>query len=221
MTTVNVYNISGKKTGTVKVSDAVFACEANDALLHQVIVAYASNRRQSTAHTKDRSERRGSGRKPWKQKGTGNARTGSVRNPIWRKGGVIFGPTSERNFTKKTTLKMRRKAMSIALSEKLRSETILVVENFDFTEQKTKEFAAMLGALKIDGSCVTLLDTAEKEVAILSHNIPTVKSRSLATCNAHDIINHKVVLISKDALKKLDARVAVAAANADTTDLQK
>ncbi len=215
MTTVNVYNISGKKTGTVTVSDAVFACDSNDALLHQVTVAYAANRRQSTAHTKDRSERRGSGRKPWKQKGTGNARTGSVRNPIWRKGGVIFGPTSERNFTKDTTIKMRRKAMSVALSEKLRAETILVVENFDFAEHKTKSFAAMLSALKIDGSCVALLDTPEKDVALLSRNIPTVKSRSLATCNAHDIINHKIILISKDALEKLDARVGVAVANSE------
>ncbi len=209
MTQLNVYTIKGEKSGTVDVSDAVFSVPENMTLLHQVVVAYAANRRQSTAHTKDRGERKGSGRKPWKQKGTGNARTGSIRNPIWRGGGVVFGPRSEKNFKKKTTVKMRRKAMAVALSEKVRADQLLVVDSFSFDEMKTKHMAQALNALKIaDKSCVVVLSEDESAVSLTARNIPRVKSRSLSTVNAYDMVNHAIVLISKDALKKLEARLA-------------
>ncbi len=208
MAQLNVHTIEGKKSGTVDVSDTIFAHPSNPALLHQVVVAYAANRRQSTAHTKDRSERRGSGRKPWKQKGTGNARTGSIRNPIWRGGGIVFGPTSARNFTKKTTLKMRRKAMALALSEKVRSDQMVIVDAFSFPEMKTKHVAQALEALTITGkTCVIVLSEKEREVSLAARNIPRVKSRSLATINAYDIINHAAVLMTKDAVKELEGRL--------------
>ncbi len=209
MTQLNVHTIDGKKKGTIEVSDAFFAAPSNPVLLHQVVVAYAANRRQSTAHTKNRGERSGSGRKPWKQKGTGNARTGSIRNPIWRGGGVVFGPRSERNFTKKTTLKMRRKAMAVALSEKVRADQLFIVENFAFGETKTKNMAKALEALMIAGkSCVIVLSEKERAVALTARNIPRVRSRSLKTINAYDMINHAIVLMSKDAVKELEARLA-------------
>ncbi len=209
MATVKIYKVDGTEAGVLDLLDEVFACKANDALLHQVFVAYAANRRQSTAHTKDRSERSGSGRKPWKQKGTGNARTGSIRNPIWRKGGVVFGPRSERNFTKKTTLKMRRKAMKIALSEKLRSNRIKVVKEFAFPDQKTKHFAAMLEALGIAGkSCLVVLGASEKETALLGRNIPKVMPRALDTLNAYDLLSKTYLLLSEGAIRDIQMRLA-------------
>lgn len=208
MAQLNVHTIGGEKKGTVEVSDAVFALPSNPALLHQVVVAYAANRRQSTAHTKNRAERSGSGRKPWKQKGTGNARTGSIRNPIWRGGGIVFGPRNERNFSLKTNIKMRRKAMALALSEKVRADQMIVVEDFALAEHKTKQMAQALTALEAMGkSCVVVLSEKEREIAMVTRNIPRVKSRSLATVNAYDLINHSVVVISKDAVKELEARV--------------
>ncbi len=209
MAQLTVYAIDGKKTGTVDVADAVFDVAPNERLLHQVVVAYAANRRQSTAHTKDRGERSGSGRKPWKQKGTGNARTGSIRNPIWRGGGVVFGPTSARNFTKKTTAKMRRKAMAIALSEKLRNDAIIIVDEFALPERKTKYMAQALAALDVNGkSCVVVLTEDERDVALAARNLPRVKSRAMATLNAYDVVNHAVVIMSTAAIKALEARIA-------------
>ncbi len=214
MAQLNVHAIDGTKVGTVDVADAIFALPSNPTLLHQVVVAYAANRRQSTAHTKDRGERSGSGRKPWKQKGTGNARTGSIRNPIWRGGGVVFGPRSERNFTKRTTLKMRRKAMALALSEKVRADQMVIVDALAFPEMKTRHVAQALNALQAaDKSCVIVLSEKERDVARAARNIPRVKSRSLATINAYDIINHACVIMSKDAVKELEERLRVTVKN--------
>ncbi len=208
MTQLTVYTIDGKKSGTVEVSDAVFDVAPNMTLLHQVVVAYAANRRQSTAHTKDRGERSGSGRKPWKQKGTGNARVGSIRTPIWRGGGVVFGPRSERNFTKKTTAKMRRKAMQIALSEKVRDNQIIVVDEMALPEYKTKHMAAALKALNVTPkSCVVVLTEEERDIARTARNLPRVKSRSMRTLNAYDIVNHAVVVMSTAALTALQERL--------------
>ncbi|HHH12411.1 MAG TPA: 50S ribosomal protein L4 [Candidatus Moranbacteria bacterium] len=208
MAKLKVYNLSGEEKGVVEVSDEIFSCPANDRLLQQVYLAYAANRRQSTAHTKDRSERRGSGKKPWKQKGTGNARTGSVRNPVWRKGGVIFGPRAERNFTQKTTLKMRRKALALALSAKAAAGTIYVLENLDFPEKKTKCLAGALKSLSLEGkSCLLALSEAEKETALLGRNIPRFCGRNLETLNAYDLLQNAVLLISRDSLEKLQKRL--------------
>ena len=219
MATVTVYNIDGTKKDSLKLSDDIFALPSNDVLLHQVVTAYVANRRQSTSHTKDRSERRGSGRKPWKQKGTGNARTGSVRNPIWRKGGVIFGPLSQRNFAKKTTLKMRRKAFALGLSEKLRSNNIFVIDNFSFSENKTKNFVSMLKALNISGrSCTVALSESEKDISLLGRNIPKVMSRSVSTLNTYDLVNTSVLLISEKSIKDIQERLSTFSANKSNSD---
>lgn len=209
MAQLSVYTLDGKKSGTVAVADAVYAAESNPALLHQVVTAYASNRRQSTAHTKTRGERSGSGKKPWKQKGTGRARVGDKRNPVWRKGGVAFGPRNERNFTKKTTLQMRRRALAIALSEKVRADALVVVENFTLPEIKTKLMAQALTALQVTPkTCVIAMGADERASARASRNIPGVTSRSLSTVNAHDLLGSAVLVLSKAGVKALEEKLA-------------
>ena len=136
----------------IELPEIVFGVQKNDALLHQVYVAQYANRRQVLAHTKDRAERAGSGKKPWRQKGTGRARVGSVRSPIWRKGGVIFGPTKDRNFKKDVSKKMNRKALAVALSGKLADKEIVIVDSLKMKEAKTKLMNKSLEALKLKGS---------------------------------------------------------------------
>ena len=133
---VDVYNNQGEKSGTLEISDQVFGLDMNEDLLHQIYVGEHANTRNVTAHTKTKSERRGGGRKPWRQKGTGRARVGSTRSPIWRKGGVTFGPRSNRNYSKKITKKMRRKALLTLLSDKARHKDLVVVDNFDLSEPR-------------------------------------------------------------------------------------
>lgn len=140
MLKVQVKDIAGKDVKEITLKESVFGLPSNDALLHQVYVILSGNQRTAIAHTKDRSERAGSGRKPWRQKGTGRARVGQVRSPIWRKGGVTFGPTKDRNFSKNSNAKMRQKAVMVALSEKIRSGKFIVLDALSFSDPKTKLF---------------------------------------------------------------------------------
>src|SRR3989339_1266964 len=133
-----VHNLEGKKIKDIELANFVFGVEKNDVLLHQVYVAQYANRQQILAHTKDRAERAGSGKKPWKQKGTGRARVGSVRSPIWRKGGIVFGPTKDRNFKKDVPKKMGQKALAVALSSKVRDKEMFLIEDLAMKEAKTK-----------------------------------------------------------------------------------
>ena len=209
MAQVHVYNFKGEKTGDLQLADGVFSVPANNDLLHQVTVALANNQRVAIAHTKDRSERAGSGRKPWKQKGTGRARSGSVRSPLWRKGGVVFGPTKDRNFSQKVNQKMRRKAVALALSEKLRSGKLLVVESFDFADKKTKLFAAGLTALHIERKSVLVPFTlAEKPFERMTRNVPKVYQTLADTLNALDIMNREYLVITKAGIAELEARLS-------------
>jgi large subunit ribosomal protein L4 len=208
MASAKVYNFTGTETGDITLSDAVFALPANDTLLHQVAVAIAANQRVSIAHTKDRSERAGSGRKPWKQKGTGRARSGSVRSPLWRKGGVTFGPTSDRNFSQKVNQKMRRKATAIALSEKLRSGKLVIVEAFDFSDKKTKLFASGLEALKLTGKGVLVSFTSEeKSFEGMTRNIPRVEHALAENISVADLLNREYVLVTRAGIAQLEARL--------------
>ncbi len=184
----------------------IFNMPANDSLVHQVYVAQSANRRQVLAHVKDRSETAGSGKKPWAQKGTGRARTGAARNPIWRGGGAIFGPTKNRNFKKKINDKMRKKALLIALSEKARSKNFMVVDEMKLKEKKTKEFAKALKNLKIKGSALVGLSDSEKDVYLYSRNIPKVNPISIKQLNVFDILNHKNLILSKESVKFLEEK---------------
>lgn len=207
MPAIKVKNLSGKEVREENLSEVVFGCASNDTLLHQVYVALVSNLRQAIAHTKDRSERAGTGKKPWKQKGTGRARAGSVRSPIWRKGGVTFGPSKNRNFSKSTTAKMRQKATMIALSEKVRSGKLILVEDFVLSEQKTSAVAKALKALNIDGRSLVLSFTSdEKRSERAVRNIPRTHITLTENLNVKDLLENEYALLSVSSLPVLEKR---------------
>lgn len=203
---IAVYNLSGKKIEDMELSDDVFGLPSNNALLHQAYVAVMSNRRQVIAHTKDMAEVKGSGRKLWRQKGTGSARVGSVRSPLWRKGGIIFGPTKDRNFKKKINKKMLQGAIKTALSEKAKNESIIIVDQFNFSKNKTKEFAEAIKKLKINGS--VLVGFNEKEIIFsrASRNIEKASNVPAGALNVKDLLDNKYLLLSKDSIKQIEER---------------
>lgn len=207
MITVPVYNSKGEKGKDMKLPESVFGVPSNDTLLHQVYVAIANNLRQPIAHTKDRADRAGSGKKPWRQKGTGRARIGQVRAPHWRKGGVVFGPTNERNFSTRTNRKMRRKALRIALSEKVRAEKLLIVDAYEFPEAKTKSFVALLGGCGVTGKkTMAGFLSAEREASLLSRNIDRITNVFSEDMSAYDLLNHEYLILSKASVSMLARR---------------
>ncbi len=203
---IAVYNLKGERVEDMEVSENVFGVPSNNSLLHQVYVAISSNKRVAVAHTKDRSEVAGSGRKPWKQKGTGRARTGSVKNPIWRKGGTIFGPSKDRNFKKKINKKAKHKAIKIALSEKVRNNKFIVVDNFEIEEKKTKSVAKMLSNLKMNGTILLNLTDKEKDLYLYARNITKLTCLPISILNVFDILNNKNLVLSKDAVAYLEKK---------------
>ncbi|OGI21333.1 MAG: 50S ribosomal protein L4 [Candidatus Moranbacteria bacterium RIFCSPHIGHO2_01_FULL_55_24] len=209
MIKVSVKNLKGAEVKELTLKESLFGLPSNDALLHQVYVALQANLRQPIAHTKDRSERRGSGRKPWRQKGTGRARVGEVRSPIWRKGGVVFGPTSERNYSKDANRKMRQKAVMIALADKIREGKCVVVDALAFSEMKTKHFAEAKQTLGMgEKSLVAGLTKEELPVARVIRNIPKADSTLAENLNVLELLNHEFVLLSEASLARLEERFA-------------
>ena len=201
-----VYNFEGKKVKDIELAEGVFNVPQNAELLHEVYVSMDSNQRVAIAHTKGRGEVAGSGRKPWKQKGTGRARVGSVRNPIWRGGGVVFGPTKDRNFKKKINKKANTKAILMALSEKFRSEKLIVVDKFEAENKKTKDVANGLAALKIKGTILVNLSQAEKENYLYVRNLKNVKCIPVDNLNVLDLLNHKNLILSEESVKYLEKK---------------
>lgn len=209
MPKVSVKNLAGKEVRNLDLKDSLFGLPANDTLLHQVYVAIVSNQRQVLAHTKDRGERAGSGIKPWRQKGTGRARVGSVRSPIWRKGGVTFGPTKDRNFSKDINQKMRQKAVLVALSEKVRAGKLILVDAFDFSEKKTKKFAEALTALGVAGKSMTIgYCMEERECRRLSRNISKTEDVLAENINVKQLLEKEFLLLSENGVKRLEERFA-------------
>ena len=207
MAKVAVYNLEGTKKEDLTLSDDVFSVPFNAALLDQVYSIMMANRHIGKAHTKNRSERAGSGRKPWKQKGTGSARTGSVRNPIWRKGGVIFGPRKDRNQKGNINSKMRQKALRIVLSEKVRANELIIVDKLSFVENKTKQFARALINLKVTGSAVVGYAPKERKYSRSQRNIPRVSGMPTENLNVCDLLNHRNVILSKDSIAQIEERM--------------
>ncbi|TXH02035.1 MAG: 50S ribosomal protein L4 [Candidatus Moraniibacteriota bacterium] len=207
MSSIAVKNLEGKVVEEVTLDKSLFDLPKNDALLHQVYVVLSGNLRTAVAHTKDRAERAGSGKKPWKQKGTGRARHGSVRSPIWRKGGVTFGPTKDRNFVREISRKMRQKAVLIALSEKIRLGKLVVVDTLVLPEKKTKVFATALKALAITPRrvAVSLLGD-ENQTAMVMRNIPKLSVVHHPDLNVKDLLDNEFILMTKTALLDLDRR---------------
>jgi large subunit ribosomal protein L4 len=201
-----VYNLEGKKVEDIELSPEVFGLKENDELLHQAYVAISSNQRQVLAHAKDRGERSGSGKKPWKQKGTGNARVGSVRTPVWRGGGVVFGPTKDRNFKKEINKKMMRKAILLALSSKAKSEDIKILDKIELSEKKTKEFAKIIKNLKIKGTVLIGFSEKEKDFKLYSRNLKKTDNILTGNLNVFDIMNHKNLILSKESIGYLEEK---------------
>jgi len=206
MAKTKVYNLEGKAVSDLELSDGVFGLPKNDSLVHQVMVALMGNRRQVLADTKTRGERAGSGIKPWKQKGTGRARVGSVRSPLWKKGGVTFGPTSDRNFKKKINKKMNVKAILTVLSGKLKDGEMKVVEKIDLKENKTKEIAKAIRNLEIKGRILLGFSQTEKKYMLASRNLPKVKNIFIGQLNVLDMLENKNLLISKEAVEYLEKK---------------
>jgi len=202
-----VYNLKGQKTKDLNLSEAVFGLKPNDILLHQVYVSQYANRRQVIAHTKDRAERAGSGRKPWKQKGTGRARVGSVRTPIWRKGGIVFGPTKDRNFKKDVPKKMSRKALAMAFSGKVSDQELRLVENLRLSEPKTKLMHEVLQKLKLKGSVLIGFSKDERLSKKAARNLARVEVIDVENLNVYDILNHKNLILSEIGIKAVESKL--------------
>jgi len=197
-------NMQGSTTGSIEVSDAVFDTPLNKALIHQVMVAQLANKRAGTHSTKTRSEVRGGGRKPWRQKGTGRARQGSIRSPQWRGGGITFGP-KPRDYSQATPKKMRRAAIKSLLSQKVRDGEITVVEEFVLPAFKTQEILKALAGLEITTKCLVVNETnSQKELWQACHNLQRVKSIPAAILNTIDLLNYDHLVVSVQAIRHIE-----------------
>ena len=207
MAVVPVYNTEGKETESITLDDRFFSLPENPALLKEVYVSLSGNERETIAHTKGRGERAGSGKKPWKQKHTGRARAGSVRSPLWRKGGVVFGPKRDRNFSKKINKKVRQKAFFVAISGKVRDRELVVVDTLSFAEPKTKLLAQALDSLKVSGkSAVMGFLPEERSIERMGRNISKLSLRASHTLNAKDVLDHRYVVVSRASVVALSER---------------
>ena len=218
---MNVYNQEGEKAGNISLSDKVFGVAANESLVHQAMVAQMSNERQVIAHTKGRSEVRGGGRKPWRQKGTGRARAGSNRSPIWRGGGVTFGPTNERSYKKDLNKKMKQKALLMVLSDKAANKSVVVLDKLEIKEYKTKTMNEVIANLE---KKVIKVDTGKEEkkpaprsVLIFNEgrdektkysvrNIKGVKIINLDNINILDLLKFRNIVFTQDGIKSIEKR---------------
>ncbi len=198
---IDTYNQKGEKVGTLELPKEIFEMEIKDALVHQIFVSLASNKRQSCAHTKDRSEVSGGGKKPHKQKGTGKARAGSSRSPLWVGGGVTFGPRNEKSYKKILPKKMKRKALFMALSGKVRDKELIVLDALNITEPKTKIFENILTALKVKGKS-SIFATAKKDDNVIKSagNIQKTDIIEARNLNVLDILNHKYLVLTKESV---------------------
>ena len=196
-------NISGEVTGSIEVRDDVFGAKLNQALIHQTLVGQLANRRQGTAKTKTRAEVSGGGAKPRPQKYTGRSRQGSIRSPIWKGGGVTFGPRP-RSYRHRTPKRMRRAALVSALSGKAREGSLVVVDNFDVPEAKTKAVKSVLGNLGAGPSVLLIADGASSEVLRAARNIPRLKMGPSHTLNTIDLLNHRTVIMTEQAVRNAE-----------------
>ncbi|MBI4122604.1 MAG: 50S ribosomal protein L4 [Parcubacteria group bacterium] len=206
MPSVKVYNREGKEAGTVELDSAVFTETAKPELIYQVVRVFQSRIRQPLAFTKMRSEVRGGGKKPWKQKGTGRARHGSIRSPIWKGGGVTFGPRGEASLTRLSIpRKMVQKAMRAVLSEKVQAGTFVVVEGLAFEKPSTKSLKELIAALSLAGKKRLLMftDSRMENTIRSARNIPTLRPLRLENMNIVDVLKHETVLIDKDSIPAL------------------
>ena len=199
---VIVYDQDGKEAGNLSLPSEIFGLKVNSDLISQAVKAQMANSRQHIAHAKDRSEVRGGGKKPWKQKGTGRARQGSIRSPLWRGGGVVFGPRPERNFKVKINRKTKQTVLNMVLSDKVKANALILLESFDLPEAKTKAFVKMMKTLPVVGKKVLVVFSAKKDnLRRASKNLPSVNQENLEELNLLDILNADTVLTTAEAVK--------------------
>lgn len=199
---MKVVNANGRKVGTIELNSAVFEQEYNEALIHQVVVAQLANKRQGTKSTLTRSEVRGGGIKPWRQKGTGRARQGSIRAPQWIKGGVVFAP-KPRDFSQKINAKMKQAAIKSALSEKVRMDEVIVLNKVESTG-KTKEMATMLKNLKVDSKVLLVVAENDANVIRACRNIENLTLINASLINVYDVVSNAKCIMTQDAVKKIE-----------------
>lgn len=206
MPELTVLNREGKETGKLKLSDKIFGGPVNTKVIHQAVVMYQASLRQGTASTKERADVSGGGSKPHRQKGTGRARAGSNRSPLWKGGGVTFGP-HPRDFSYTLPKKIKRAALRESLNAKYQSKGIMCIEDFKDKFTKTKEFSRIVTALNLRGKILALLDGCDESVKRVSRNIPRFHLVRSEDVNAHDILKNKMLLLTKTAFGKLIKRV--------------
>lgn len=205
MPAVNIYNIKGEKVGTVTLSAEIFDVEVNPDLIHQAAVTQLANRRQILTHVKDRSEVRGGGVKPWRQKGTGRARHGSIRSPLWRGGGVTFGPTKERVFKKKINKKMKRKALFMVLTSKVKDNELILLDKLEIKEPKTKLMAEILENIfkEKKKSILVVIPKKDENIIRAIRNIPKTEILRADSLNVLDLLSFKYLLMPKEAIETI------------------
>lgn len=202
MANVSVYNMEGKEVGSLELNDAIFGVKVNEHLVHMAVVQQLANNRQGTQKAKTRSEVRGGGRKPWRQKGTGHARQGSTRAAQWTGGGVVFAPTP-RDYSFKLNKKEKRAALRAVLTTKVVDQRFIVLDQLQMESVKTKNFQVMLDNLKIDNALI-VLNTKDQNVILSARNIPNVKTTMTNTLNVFDVLKYKTVLVTKDAVATIE-----------------
>ncbi|MBE5864312.1 MAG: 50S ribosomal protein L4 [Lachnospiraceae bacterium] len=202
MANVSVYNMEGKEVGTIELNDAVFGVEINEHLVHMAVVQQLANNRQGTQKAKTRAEVSGGGRKPWRQKGTGHARQGSIRAPQWKGGGVVFAPVP-RDYSFKINKKEKRAALKSVLTDKVQGGNLIVVDELKFDEIKTKNFVNVMKNLKVEKGLV-VLGESDTNVIMSGRNVANVNTALVNTINVYDILNAKTLVLTKDAVNKIE-----------------
>ena len=203
MPKIDVYNIEGKKVSSIDLKDEIFGIEPNEKVVHSVLVNYMANQRQGTANTKTRAEVSGGGRKPWKQKGTGRARQGSIRAPQWYKGGIALGP-KPRDYSYTINKKEKRLAIKSVLSSKVLENNLVVLDKLDLKEIKTKNMVNALDALKIEGKSLIVLPEKNENVQKSARNIKGIKTSLVNTINVYDLLKYNKLILTVDSVKSLE-----------------
>ncbi len=202
MANVTVLNMNGEQVGNLDLNDAIFGIEANEHVMHLAVVQYLANQRQGTQSTKTRAEVRGGGRKPWRQKGTGRARQGSIRSPQWTGGGVVFAP-KPRDYSFKLNKKVKRLALQSAFSTKAAAGQIIVLDELSLPEVKTKEMAKVISNINC-GKALFVMDGSNTNVMLSTRNIPNVKTASVNTVNVYDLLKYNTLVLTKEAVAKIE-----------------
>ena len=201
---VDVFNQKNEKVGDIDLPDKIFNAKWNPDLVHQALMVQLANRREPWAHAKDRSEVRGGGRKPWRQKGTGRARHGSIRSPLWKGGGVTFGPNKERNFVKKINKKMKQLAIFSVFSKKIKDNELKVIDKFDVAVKKAKEWKKILKEMADLRSTALLIPAvANKKIHQAVNNIKNIETISPYSLNIYDLLKHKNIILEKEAVEEI------------------